>query len=234
MMHDTQKSDSGVVPRKAANQGARVPAESLEGRAGIERNPGGGRTDRMQRRGSVSQGAERIRQFAARNPQEKLTALLHHVSEEALGKAHDALDALPVGIEPRKVNWILDADVAQYFDFLGFTHYCGRTRQGRFQLGRKPIAKRMSRQLKGLQRVLLRNRHADPKDTARWLGQVLNGWLNYYADPGSHRFLARFRERLKRIWARTGQLGNRCQPAPSLSRSSGASAALGLPSALRR
>ena len=89
------------------------------------------------------------------------------------------------------------------FDFLGFTHYCGKTRQGRFQLGRKPIAKRMSRKLKGLKRLLLRNRHADPKDTARWLGQVLNGWLNYYAVPGSYRFLARFRERLKRIWART-------------------------------
>ena len=42
MMYDTQKSDSGVVPTKAANQGARVPAEWLEGRAGIERNPGGG------------------------------------------------------------------------------------------------------------------------------------------------------------------------------------------------
>ena len=38
------------------------------------------------------------------------------------------------------------------FDFLGFTHYCGKTRQGRFQLGRKPIAKRMSRKLKGLKR----------------------------------------------------------------------------------
>ena len=31
------------------------------------------------------------------------------------------------------------------FDFLGFTHYCTKTRRGRFQLGRKPIAKRMSR-----------------------------------------------------------------------------------------
>ena len=30
------------------------------------------------------------------------------------------------------------------FDFLGFTHYCRRTRGGRFGLGRKPITKRMS------------------------------------------------------------------------------------------
>ena len=31
------------------------------------------------------------------------------------------------------------------FDFLGFTHYCAVSRGGRFQLGRKPVAKRMSR-----------------------------------------------------------------------------------------
>ena len=30
------------------------------------------------------------------------------------------------------------------FDFLGFTHYCRTTRSGRFGLGRKPAAKRMS------------------------------------------------------------------------------------------
>ena len=34
------------------------------------------------------------------------------------------------------------------FDFLGFTHYCAETGQGRFQLGRKPEAKRMARTLK--------------------------------------------------------------------------------------
>ena len=30
--------------------------------------------------------------------------------------AHDALDALAYGIEKRKVNWILDADIAKFFD----------------------------------------------------------------------------------------------------------------------
>ncbi len=31
---------------------------------------------------------------------------------------HDALDALATGIEVRKVNWILDADIAGFFDSL--------------------------------------------------------------------------------------------------------------------
>ena len=34
------------------------------------------------------------------------------------------------------------------FDFLGFTHYCKKKRNGKFGLGRKPIAKRVTRTLK--------------------------------------------------------------------------------------
>ena len=30
--------------------------------------------------------------------------------------AHDALDALCVGIESKQVNWILDADIQSFFD----------------------------------------------------------------------------------------------------------------------
>ena len=47
------------------------------------------------------------------------------------------------------------------FDFLGFTHYCGRTRAGRFKLGRKPIAKRMRRKLQEVKSKLRRRMHAD-------------------------------------------------------------------------
>ena len=50
------------------------------------------------------------------------------------------------------------------FDFLGFTHYCTKTRSGRFGLGRKPAAKRMSRTLKRIAEVLRRRRdHGPPR-----------------------------------------------------------------------
>ena len=67
------------------------------------------------------------------------------------------------------------------FDFLGLTHYCAKDRRGRFQLGRKPVAKRMNRTLKRLKEELRRRMHHDVADTAKWLGRVVNGWLNYYA-----------------------------------------------------
>ena len=449
-MNGMEKSDSAIVAVKSANKGTAVPAEPMERRAGPEGNPQGQSTRRAQDRESVSQAVERIRQFVQREPQARLTTLLHHVSVDALRWAffelkknasagvdgmtwtkyasglegrladlhdrvhsgayratpsrrvnipkpdggtrplgiaaledkivqkavaetiltpiyeaqflgfsygfrpgrgtHDALDALVVGIERRKINWVVDCDIRAFFDavsrdwlvrflehriadkrvirlivkwlnagvmedgewrdnlrgtpqgsvvspvlanvylhyvldlwfhkkwrrrkvlgdaiivryaddfvvgfqhkrdaerflraakarfanfalelhpdktrliefgrfalsnrqqrglgrpetfdFLGFTHYCAETREGWFTVGRKPVAKRMARTLKRIKQELRRRMHDDVEDTAKWLGLVLNGWLNYYAVPNSSRFIVRFERRLKRIWLR--------------------------------
>ena len=450
MMNDMQTSDSGVVAMKSANKGERSPAESMERRTGPKGNLESQSTRRTQDRESVSQAADRIRQFVEREPRKRLTTLLHHVTVEALrwaffelkkdaaagvdgmtwgmyeeglegrladlhdrvhsgayratpsrrvnipkpdggtrplgvaaedklvqkavtkiiltpiyeaefpgfsygfrpGRgAHDALDALAVGLERRKINWIVDADIRGFFDnvsrdwlvrflehriadkrvirlivkwlnagvmedgewqdnmrgtpqgsvisptlaniylhyvldlwfqkkwrvhevkgdtiivryaddfvvgfqheqdaerflhdlkerlgrfglelhpdktrliefgrfaikkrrqrglgkpetfdFLGFTHYCVKDGKGRFQLGRKPVSKRMARTLKRIKEGLRRRMHNDVNQTARWLGQVLDGWLNYFAVPTSYRYLGRFVQRLKVLWLRT-------------------------------
>ena len=436
---------------KSANKGTAVPAESMERRTEPEGNPQSQSTHRAQDRARVSQAAERIRQFVQREPQARLTTLLHHVTVDALrwaffelkknasagvdgmtwtmyleglegrltdlhdrvhsgayratpsrrvnipkpdggtrplgiaaledkivqkavaetiltpiyeaqflgfsygfrpGRgAHDALDALAVGIERRKIGWVVDCDIRAFFDnvsrdwlvrflehrigdkrvirlvikwlnagvmedgerrdnlrgtpqgsvispilanvylhyvldlwfqrqwrrhevggdaiivryaddfvvgfqykqdaerfldavkarferfeldlhpdktrliefgrfamrnrrqrgqrkpetfdFLGFTHYCTKDRNGSFQLGRKPMAKRMTRTLKRIAEALCRRRHRPKAETARWLGRVIDGWLNYYAVPTSFRWLARFIHCVKRLWLRT-------------------------------
>ena len=451
MMHGMKKSDEAIVPLMAANKGARAPAESPEGRASTKGNPRDQTTLRTQGRDGVSQAVERVRQAATRKPQEKLTALMHHITTDALrcafydlkrtasagvdglvwteyedgvderlldlhgrvhsgayralpsrrveipkpdggtrplgiaaiedkivqkvvvdviltpiyepaflgfsygfrpGRgAHDALDALAFGIQRRKVNWIVDADIRAFFDrlsrdqllrflehrigdkrvlrlitkwlnagvmegaewkddlqgtpqgavvspilanvylhyaldlwfqkkwrtrkatgdtiivryaddfvvgfqrkadaeqfldalrerlsqfaldlhpdktrliefgrfamtrrrargerrpetfdFLGFTHYCTKTRNGHFGLGRKPIAKRVRRTLKRLKERLRARMHEDVHETAQWLGRVVNGWLNYYAVPTSSRALRGFVRRLAWIWLQT-------------------------------
>ena len=63
------------------------------------------------------------------------------------------------------------------FDFLGFTHYCAKTRKGRFRLGRKPSAKRMQRTLCRVGKRLWRLRHTDHWEVGKWLGRVLSGWM---------------------------------------------------------
>ena len=86
------------------------------------------------------------------------------------------------------------------FDFLGFTHYCRKTRKGDFGLGRKPISKRMNKTLNRIRSELLRRMHHDVYDVAKWLGRVIRGWLGYYAVPTSGRFIEAFVHRIKAVW----------------------------------
>jgi RNA-directed DNA polymerase len=215
MMHGRGKSDTAIVAGKPTNKVEQSTAEPAEPRAVAKGNASQHSTRRMQNRGSVSQGLERIRQAAKERKEERFTALLHHVSIELLEEAffdlkrnaaagvdamtwqdyatdlerkledlharvhrgayralpsrrvylpksdggqrplavaaledkivqratvavlnaiyeedflgfsygfrpgrgaHDAMDALCVGISSRKVNWILDADIRSFFD----------------------------------------------------------------------------------------------------------------------
>ncbi len=447
-MNEVKQSDDVIVPKRAANKGAEVPAELREGRTSTKGNPQDQSTGRTQNRGTVPQAVERIRQAVTRNPKERLTALLHHITPDTLrwafytlgsGKAagvdgvtweeyeegleerlldladrvhrgtyrakpsrrveipkpdggtrplgiaaiedkivqkavvshilepiyepeflgfsygfrpgrgaHDVLDVLAYCIEKRKVNWIVDADIQKFFDridrdwmirflehrigdrrvirlitkwlnagvmedgewkddmrgtpqgavvspvlaniylhyvldlwfhkkwrvreakgeavivryaddyvvgfeckedaeqfledikerlsefglnlhpdktrliefgrhatgdrkkrgerrpetfdFLGFTHYCRKTRNGRFGLGRKPTGKRMTRTLKRIGEVLRRWINGKVNEVAQWLGGVVRGWLEYYAVPTSYKYLQKFIWRLKRKW----------------------------------
>ena len=79
-----KKSDSAIVAVKSANKGASVPAEPMEPRAEPKGNLESQSTRRAQDRESVSHAADRIRQFVQREPQERLTALLHHVTVDTL------------------------------------------------------------------------------------------------------------------------------------------------------
>ena len=217
-MNGMEKSDSAIVAVKSANNGASAPAEPVEPRAEPKGNSESQSTRRTQDRESVSQAADRIRQFVQRERRTRLTTLLHHVTVAALrwaffelkkdaaagadgmtwrmyGKglegrlaalhdrihsgayratpsrrvnipkpdggsrplgvaaiedkivqkavaeviltpiyeaeflgfsygfrpgrgAHGALDALAVGIERRKINWVVDCDLRKFFDMV--------------------------------------------------------------------------------------------------------------------
>src|SRR5258705_10577951 len=215
MMQECERSAPAVVAVKPVNAAERSAAESVEPRAGAEGNASQHSTDRAQKRATVSQGLERIRQVARQRTEEKFTTLLHQISRDHLEQAflelkedaatgvdglrwrdyeadlehnleglharvhrgayralpgrgvyipkpdgrqrplavaaledkivqrattallnaiyeedflgfsygfrpgrgtHDALDALCVGIDSRKVNFILDADIRSFFD----------------------------------------------------------------------------------------------------------------------
>jgi RNA-directed DNA polymerase len=91
MMNEPEKSDSAIVAKKPANKAASAVAEWVEPRAGTKGNTGQPRTQRTQRRASVSPGLERVRNAARQRKKEQFTALLHHVTVDLLRDAFLAL-----------------------------------------------------------------------------------------------------------------------------------------------
>ena len=89
------------------------------------------------------------------------------------------------------------------FDFLGFTHICGKTRTtGRFIVKRQTIRKRLTAKLQAL-RADLRHRWHDPiASVGKWLHSVVQGWFNYHAVPGNMDSLNSFRSQVIRYWVR--------------------------------
>jgi RNA-directed DNA polymerase len=88
----------------------------------------------------------------------------------------------------------------QTFDFLGFTHCCGTTRQGAFTIKRVSVAKRMRVKLQALKGQLKRAMHRPVTEVGQWLRSVVQGWFNYHAVPGNRHCLDQFRTQVARLW----------------------------------
>jgi RNA-directed DNA polymerase len=88
------------------------------------------------------------------------------------------------------------------FDFLGFTHTGTTTRDGRFSIRRKSIAKRMRAKLSQIKVTLMANRHRPIPAQGSWLRKVVQGWFNYHAVPYNIKSLCRFRHWISRLWWR--------------------------------
>jgi RNA-directed DNA polymerase len=86
------------------------------------------------------------------------------------------------------------------FQFLGFTHICGKTRSGRFQLKRITDKKRMRAKLHKVKAECRRRMHLPIPEQGHWLGSVVRGHLNYYAVPGNIKAVNGFRFEATRYW----------------------------------
>jgi group II intron reverse transcriptase/maturase len=96
------------------------------------------------------------------------------------------------------------------FNFLGFTHICGRSRErGYFTVYRKTMGKRMAAKLKDIRLQLRQRMHAPIGETAKWLTSVVRGSFQYHAVPDNEKQLRAFRNDVQRLWLR--QLQRRSQ-----------------------
>lgn len=89
------------------------------------------------------------------------------------------------------------------FTFLGFTHICGKTRDGRFAVFRRTIKKRMHAKVKEIKDELKRRMHDSIRDLGQWLKAVVTGHYRYYGVPGNKQALGDFRYLISKRWIRT-------------------------------
>jgi len=86
------------------------------------------------------------------------------------------------------------------FDFLGFTHICGKGKGGQFWLKRVTISKRLRAKLRQVKDQLKRRRQLPIPEQGKWLAAVVRGHLAYYAVPGNSRAIGAFRRQAGRLW----------------------------------
>ena len=86
------------------------------------------------------------------------------------------------------------------FDFLGFTHFWGRSRKGVWVVKRRTAPSRLRRALTKIAHWCRLNRHRPIPEQHQTLSQKLRGHFAYYGITGNSEGLRRFRDAVQRTW----------------------------------
>ena len=86
------------------------------------------------------------------------------------------------------------------FAFLGFTHYCGWTRDGQFIVKHNTQSHRLARKLKALRQEAWRLMHTPLAEQHRWYSSILRGHYGYFGMPHNWRALNGFLQEVRHIW----------------------------------
>jgi len=86
------------------------------------------------------------------------------------------------------------------FNFLGFTHSCGKTRKGRFTVLRQTMRQRWQAKLRALREELRRRMHMPISEQGAYLRSVLLGHFRYYGVPLNGPALGAFRKAVGYLW----------------------------------
>jgi len=88
------------------------------------------------------------------------------------------------------------------FNFLGFTHICGKKRSGRFTVVRQTMRKRLQAKLSEVKTELRRRMHHSLPEVGQWLRSVVSGHYRYYGVPMNKPALHIFRFQTGWLWHR--------------------------------
>ena len=81
----------------------------------------------------------------------------------------------------------------QTFTFLGFTHYCSKSRTGKFRVKRKTSKKKFVKKCREMHELIRTMRTMKLKDIIKKINQILVGYYHYYGITDNSRAIKRFR-----------------------------------------
>lgn len=90
--------------------------------------------------------------------------------------------------------------VSESFDFLGLTHYWGKSWKGGMVIKRMTAKSRFTRAIRAIRVWCRNNRHLPLAVQHAMLTAKLRGHFNYYGVTGNHDALARFQWEVRRVW----------------------------------
>jgi RNA-directed DNA polymerase len=82
------------------------------------------------------------------------------------------------------------------FDFLGFTHYCGHSRTGRYKLKRKTSKKKLRQKLQAMKDWLRSNLSTPSEQVWQTLNRKLRGHYQYYGVSDNWDYLLSYRDKV--------------------------------------
>ncbi|MFJ7728576.1 reverse transcriptase domain-containing protein [Neobacillus sp. NPDC097160] len=85
------------------------------------------------------------------------------------------------------------------FDFLGFTHYCGKSKQGKFRVKRKSSRKKVQGKLKETKEWLKSNRSKDIHMIMDRFKRSLIGYYNYYCITDNTQIVNNFKDKIEKL-----------------------------------
>ena len=138
----------------------------------------------------------------------------HHrfEAEQFLAELHKRLAQFGLELHPDKTRLIEFGRYAVHnrlkrgqgkpetFNFLGFTHICGKTRKGHFTVLRKTMRKRLHAKLKEVHAELRRCMHDPIPEQGAYLRSVVAGHTRYYGVPMNGPSVSVFRKEVCRLW----------------------------------
>ena len=127
------------------------------------------------------------------------TVLVKRLARFSLSVAEEKTKLIRFGRFARRDCQRLGGGAPQTFDFLGFTHYCGRSRAGRFKLKRKTSTKKLRAKLLDLKRWFWKQLETPIDEMWRTLNAKLRGHYQYYGINDNWPLLMVYREQARRM-----------------------------------